>query len=242
MTRFRLFLENMDLKKLSAQIESCEACPRLRRHCLKVAREKRKSYATETYWGKPIAGFGDPKARLHILGLAPAAHGANRTGRIFTGDRSGEWLYRALHKAGFANQPTSLHRNDGLKLKDCWISCVVRCAPPDNKPEPREIERCSAYLSQEFELMKNPRVYLALGQIALHAAWPLLVKRFALKSHERSQARPKFSHGGKMELAPGHWLLMSYHPSQQNTFTGRLTEPMFDSIFTEARNLLTTPQ
>jgi uracil-DNA glycosylase family 4 len=224
----------LSLTELSRQIEGCEACPRLRKHCLKMAREKRKSYASETYWGKPIPGFGDPKARLHILGLAPAAHGANRTGRIFTGDRSGLWLYRALHRAGFSNQPESLHRDDGLKLKDCWVSCVVRCAPPDNKPDPKEILRCSSYLTQELELMSKTRVYLALGQIALHASWPLLVKRFEI----RSQARPQFSHGGKLELAPGYWLLMSYHPSQQNTFTGRLTEPMFDSIFTEARRLL----
>ncbi len=220
--------------QLSEQIENCELCPRLRHHCLKIAREKRKSYASETYWGKPISGFGDPKARLHILGLAPAAHGANRTGRIFTGDRSGEWLYRALFKAGFANQPHSTGRDDGLKLTDAWISCVVRCAPPDNKPTPTEIDRCSSYLAQEMELLKNARVYLALGQIALHASWPLLVERFQIQK----TAKPKFSHGGKRELAPGHWLLMSYHPSQQNTFTGRLTEPMFDSVFSEAKRLL----
>jgi uracil-DNA glycosylase family 4 len=224
------------LTTLSAQIENCDACPRLRRHCLKVAKEKRKSYASETYWGKPIAGFGDPGARLLILGLAPAAHGANRTGRIFTGDRSGEWLYRALHKAGFANQPHSTQREDGLKLKDTWISCVVRCAPPDNKPEPKEIARCSPYLAQELELFKDARVYLALGQIALNAAWPLLVERF----QPAKKTKPKFSHGGKLELAPGHWLLMSYHPSQQNTFTGRLTEPMFDQVFSEASRLLKT--
>jgi uracil-DNA glycosylase family 4 len=222
------------LSELSTQIENCEACPRLRRHCLKTAQEKRKSYASETYWGKPISGFGDPKARLHILGLAPAAHGANRTGRIFTGDRSGEWLYRALHKAGFANQPQSIRPGDGLKLKDCWISCVVRCAPPDNKPTPAETKRCSAFLSQELNLLNQTRIYLALGQIALNASWPHLVERFQISS----RAKPKFSHGGKFELAPQTWLLMSYHPSQQNTFTGRLTEPMFDSVFAEARGLL----
>jgi uracil-DNA glycosylase family 4 len=223
-----------NLSELSAQIESCEACPRLRKHCLKIASEKRKSYASETYWGKPITGFGDPKAKLHILGLAPAAHGANRTGRIFTGDRSGEWLYRALHKAGFANQPRSIGPGDGLKLQDCWISCVVRCAPPDNKPSPAETDRCSTYLSHELKLLQGTRVYLVLGQIALNASWPHLVKRFQVQA----RAKPKFSHGGKFELASGYWLLMSYHPSQQNTFTGRLTEPMFDGIFSEAKKLL----
>lgn len=228
-------MASTSLKQLGEQIENCEACPRLRKHCLKVAREKRKSYASEAYWGKPISGFGDPKARLHILGLAPAAHGANRTGRIFTGDRSGEWLYRALYKAGFSNQPHSIHKEDGLKLKDCWISCVVRCAPPDNKPEPAEVERCSSFMKTELSLLKNTRIYLALGQIALNASWPHLVERFQIQK----KSKPKFSHGGKLELAPGVYLLMSYHPSQQNTFTGRLTEPMFDRIFSEARALLT---
>jgi uracil-DNA glycosylase family 4 len=229
-------MTSSSLKQLSEQIEHCEACPRLRKHCLKVAREKRKSYASETYWGKPISGFGDTAARLHILGLAPAAHGANRTGRIFTGDRSGEWLYRALHKAGFANQPQSIRRDDGLKLMDCWISCVVRCAPPDNKPSPSEITRCSSYIKSELELLKQTQVYLALGQIALNASWPHLVARYQIQK----KSKPKFAHCGKMELAPGIYLLMSYHPSQQNTFTGRLTEPMFDRVFSEARAILSS--
>ncbi len=224
-----------DLLSIHRRIASCEACPRLRKHCLEVARIKRKSYASETYHGKPIAGFGDPRAELVIVGLAPAAHGANRTGRIFTGDRSGDWLYRALHKADFANQPTSKHASDGLELKNAYITCVVKCAPPDNKPNPAELKRCSStHLAAELkEFAARKRVYLALGQIALQGLWALL--------ETEKMPRPKFGHG-VCTLLPNNqgWLLMSYHPSQQNTFTGRLTEPMFDAIFTQARNLLSS--
>ncbi len=214
---------------LAKSIEACDRCPRLRKHCIETARVKRRAYQDETYWGKPISGFGDPLARLLIVGLAPAAHGANRTGRIFTGDRSGDWLYRALHKAGFANQPHSLSRNDGLKLKDAYISCVVRCAPPGNRPLPEELKRCSPYLQDEIESLSRVRVFLALGQIALQGLWPFL---------SDGRARPKFAHGTQVELGQGRHLLLSYHPSQQNTFTGRLTEPMFDSVFKKARKLL----
>lgn len=221
----------MNLAKIHAQTIACEACPRLRRYCLKVAEEKRRAYAQETYWGKPISGFGDPHARLVIVGLAPAAHGANRTGRIFTGDRSGDWLYRALHKAGFANQPTSSHRDDGLKLRDAYVTCVVKCAPPDNKPSPAELKRCeSLHLARELENLTEARVFIALGQIALQGLWPFL--------RDGDHPRPAFGHGKVFPLSRNKSLILSYHPSQQNTFTGRLTEPMFDSVFESARALL----
>jgi uracil-DNA glycosylase family 4 len=223
------------LKGIHADIIDCERCPRLRKYCAAVAREKRRAYMSETYWGKPITGFGDSKARLVIVGLAPAAHGANRTGRIFTGDRSGDWLYRALHKAGFANQPTSTHAKDGLKLRDAYVSCVVKCAPPDNKRLPLELERCMPHLQAELAALERTRVYLALGGIALQGLWPLIGSRDA---KGKLGPRPKFGHGAEAELADGRRLLMSYHPSQQNTFTGRLTEPMFDEVFVRARALL----
>jgi uracil-DNA glycosylase family 4 len=217
------------MEALQKRIEACELCPRLRRHCLKVAKEKRASFRNETYWGKPVPSFGDPLARLVIVGLAPAAHGANRTGRMFTGDRSGDWLYRALHKAGFANQPSSTHADDGLRLRDCWITASAHCAPPDNKPAPAELARCANYLREELLLLNRARVYLVLGGIALNAAWPILGE---------GERKPKFGHCTEAELKSGLKLLMSYHPSQQNTFTGRLTEPMFDRIFSRARELI----
>lgn len=220
------------LQTLGQKITSCNACPRLRRYCEGVAATKRRAYANEEYWGKPITGFGDPRARLMIVGLAPAAHGANRTGRIFTGDRSGEWLYRALHKAGFANQPASRHRDDDLRLKNAYVSCVVRCAPPDNKPTSRELKRCTGYLEQEIQAMPQIKIWLALGQIALTGIWPVLRESFNLSG------RPHFRHGAQVQLNDDRWLLMSYHPSQQNTFTGRLTEPMFDAVFAEAAGIL----
>ncbi|MBI3544642.1 MAG: uracil-DNA glycosylase [Deltaproteobacteria bacterium] len=213
-------------------IVGCAKCPRLRKHCLEIARVKRKSYAGDTYWGKPIVGFGDTRARLVLVGLAPAAHGANRTGRVFTGDRSGDWLYRALHKAGFANQPTSTHARDGLALTDAFVTATVKCAPPDNKPTPAEIARCLPYLDWEIARLDRARVYLALGKIGWDAAWDVL-KRAGLASG----ARPAFGHNQAVELASGKYLLGSYHPSQQNTFTGRLTEPMFDAVFEKARTL-----
>lgn len=214
------------LTSLNQQVISCNRCPRLRKYCQSVAEVKRRAFQNETYWGKPVPGFGDPAAKLMIVGLAPAAHGANRTGRLFTGDRSGEWLYRALHKAGFANQPTSAHREDGLQLKDAYISCVVRCAPPDNKPLPEEQSQCSKFLEQETRIFSQTRVWIALGQIAYQGLWPYL------KTQIR---RPKFGHGVEIQLNDTQWLILSYHPSQQNTFTGRLTEPMFDAVFSKAR-------
>ena len=219
------------LKKIRDEVIACNRCPRLRKHCLKMAEIKKRAYADQEYWGKPIPGFGDPKAELMIVGLAPAAHGANRTGRIFTGDRSGDWLYGALHRAGFANQPTSTDRNDGLKLQNAYITCVGKCAPPDNKPLPLELKRCSSFLERELQEMKTLRVWIALGQIALHGIWPMIAPAGA-------KARPRFGHGEEVDLGNGRFLLMSYHPSQQNTFAGRLTEPMFDSVFARARELL----
>jgi uracil-DNA glycosylase family 4 len=218
------------VEALQDKIIQCGACPRLRAHCTHMAQVKRRSYAEETYWGKPITGFGDPRARLLIVGLAPAAHGANRTGRIFTGDRSGDWLFRALHRAGFANQPSSLSRDDGLKLRDTYVTCVVKCAPPDNKPNPTELKRCISWLDRELKELSRVRVVLALGQIALQGVWP--------KISPPGTARPKFGHGLSYPLEGGRHLLLSYHPSQQNTFTGRLTEPMFDSVFARARELI----
>lgn len=219
------------IRAISREIHACESCPRLRRHCETVARLKRRAFEAQTYHGKPVSGFGAPDARLIIIGLAPGAHGANRTGRVFTGDRSGDWLYRALYRAGFANQSQSRDRGDGLELTDAYITCVVKCAPPQNKPEPGEIQRCSSFLERELSALRNAQVYIALGQISLNGAWPLLAPDLS---------RPRFAHGSSMPLPNGRRLILSYHPSQQNTFTGRLTEPMFDRIFAEARSLLDT--
>jgi uracil-DNA glycosylase family 4 len=218
-------------KSLNARIADCQLCVRLREHCTAIASTKRKSFAEQTYWGRPVPNFGVAPAGLLVVGLAPAAHGGNRTGRIFTGDRSGDWLYRALHKAGFANQPHATHIGDGLKLMDCAITAVGHCAPPDNKPTPEEIAQCRPYLDETFELVQ-PRVVLALGQIG----WVAITKYY----RERGQlARtPKFGHGVQHRLEDGVTLLASFHPSQRNTFTGTLTEPMFDRIFATARRLL----
>ena len=211
------------LATLRSEIEQCRACPRLVRWREAVAVERRAAYRDETYWGKPIAGFGDPNARVIVLGLAPGAHGANRTGRVFTGDRSGDWLYRAMHRAGLANQPTSTGRTDGLKLSNAWVTVAVRCAPPDNKPLPLERKRCAGYLTRELALLRNKRVVVCLGNFAYVAACEF----FAVSP------RPKFAHGAVIE-AGEVTLVCSYHPSQQNTFTGRLTEPMLDKVFATA--------
>jgi uracil-DNA glycosylase family 4 len=222
-------LRVMSLERIQKRIVACQLCPRLLEHCQTVAVEKRKAFRDQKYWGKPVPSFGDTKARLVILGLAPAAHGANRTGRMFTGDRSGEWLYRALHKAGFANQPTSQHAKDGLKLKDTWISASAHCAPPDNKPSKEELANCAPYLDAELKALPQAKVYLVLGGIALDTMWPKI---------GGGARKPKFGHGNEAELPEGRALLMSYHPSQQNTFTGRLTEPMFDRIFNRAKEII----
>ena len=211
---------------LRGEIEQCRACPRLVRWRESVAVERRAAYRDEKYWGKPIAGFGDPDARIVVLGLAPGAHGANRTGRVFTGDRSGDWLYRAMHRAGLASQATSTGRADGLTLSDAWVTVAVRCAPPDNKPLPLERKRCSGFLTRELALLRNKRVVVCLGNFAYVAACDF----FSVSP------RPKFAHGAIVE-AGDVTLVCSYHPSQQNTFTGRLTEEMLDAVFTTAVRL-----
>ena len=182
---------------LQKKIIACERCPRLRKYCLKIAEEKRAAFRNERYWGKPVPSFGDPRSEFFILGLAPAAHGANRTGRMFTGDRSGDWLYRALYKAGFANQPLSSHKQDGLALKNSWISAAAHCAPPENKPSREELIRCADFLKSEISLMPQVKVYLALGGLALQAIWPLL---------EASGRKPKFAHGKEIPLPGGKTL------------------------------------
>ncbi len=217
---------------LSRQIIDCERCPRLCSFCEKIARDKRRAFADWNYWGKPVPNFGDSKARLLIIGLAPAAHGGNRTGRVFTGDRSGDWLFRALHKAGFANQATSTSAGDGLRLFDCAITAALHCAPPDNKPTPDELDHCRPWLDATVDLLK-PRVMIALGQIGFKAALAQ-AKRLGWWTGPM----PRFGHGQRLQLAEDRWLIASYHPSQQNTFTGKLTEPMFDRVFQEARRLL----
>jgi uracil-DNA glycosylase family 4 len=228
-------MDNRIIRKLTQSIGHCDLCPRLRTHCTEIAKTKRKSFQNEVYWGKPIAGFGDPKAQLIIVGLAPAAHGANRTGRIFTGDRSGDWLYRALHKVSFANQPTSTFLDDGLQLSNCFITCSVKCAPPDNKPTPEELKTCQRYLIQELEALNSARVYLALGQIGFLSLWNTLS---TMKRIPPRTTRPRFAHGKQFQVNSDQWILLSYHPSQQNTFTGKLTEPMFDRVFDASLSLL----
>ena len=221
------------LATLQRRIIACGRCPRLVAHRERVAWEKVKRYRDQEYWGKPIPSFGDPQARLLIIGLAPAAHGGNRTGRIFTGDRSGDWLYGALYEAGFANQPTSLHKNDGLVLRNCYITAAVHCAPPDNKPTPEEFSACRPYLLQELTLLRRVRVVVALGQIAFTS---YLSARREL-GLALSSPLPRFGHGVTAFLGDVT-LIGSYHPSQQNTFTGRLTREMFASVFQRAKTVL----
>ena len=222
------------LAKLNEQIISCRKCPQLVRYREKVARVKRRAYRGWTYWGRPVPGFGDPQAELMIIGLAPAAHGANRTGRVFTGDRSGEFLYRMLYGAGLANQPTSTHRGDGLALHNAYVTATIRCAPPDNKPLPAEIRNCRPYLEAELDLLQ-PRAVLALGRIAFDAYLTLLKQRGAMGS----RAAYRFAHGASFSLPGGlPRLFASYHPSQQNTQTGRLTPAMFAGVLRQVRRFL----
>jgi len=223
-----------NLSNLQKQIIICKKCPRLVEWREQVAREKVKRFAEENYWAKPLPSFGDPNARLLIVGLAPAAHGGNRTGRMFTGDRSGDWLFRALHKAGFANQPTSVHRNDGLQLTDCFITATLRCAPPQNKPAPEEIANCRPYLLREIALLKNVRVILGLGKIGFDNALSACTEVYGLNL----TLRPQFGHGAEHALNSRLTLVGTFHPSQQNTFTGKLSEEMFDKIFRRVRQLL----
>lgn len=219
-------------ERLNQQIVECRACPRLRDHCEAVGREKRRSFAEWDYWTKPVPNFGDPRARLLIVGLAPAAHGANRTGRMFTGDRSGDWLYRALYKAGFANQATAVRADDSLRLNDCAIAATCHCAPPDNKPTTIEVANCRQWLAATIDVVPA-QVLLALGQIAWAALCTHLRDRGWLEGR-----MPKFGHGAQTRLTDGRWLVGSYHPSQQNTFTGRLTEAMLDDVFASIKQHL----
>jgi len=222
-----------ELDALTTQITQCRACPRLVEWRERVATEKRAAFADEEYWGRPVPGFGDPQARLLVVGLAPAAHGANRTGRMFTGDRSGDWLYRALFRAGYANQPESVDRGDGLELTDAWVTAPVRCAPPDNKPTTDERRRCRHWLEEEIDLLPNVRVAICLGGFA----WGVMHRLLADRGVEVPRPRPGFGPGARSDTG-GPILIGSYHPSQQNTFTGRLTEPMFDEVFATARALI----
>jgi uracil-DNA glycosylase family 4 len=218
--------------RLNREIVACKQCTRLRDYCREVAQTRRRAFRDESYWGRPLPNFGDPQARLLIVGLAPAAHGGNRTGRMFTGDRSGDWLYRALHDAGFANQPNSTDRNDGLTLIGCAITAACHCAPPDNKPTPDELAACRTYLLRTIDLLPV-RVFLALGQIG----WRAVID--AARHHGWwNGPLPKFGHNAVVTLAGNRRLVGSYHPSQQNTFTGRLTREMLADVFETARSLL----
>lgn len=215
------------LASLERTVEGCRRCPRLVAWRESVAATGRASFAGQPYWGRPVPAFGDPAARLVVVGLAPAAHGGNRTGRIFTGDRSGDWLFRALWRAGYANRPESVARDDGLVLEGAWVTAVVRCAPPANRPTPEERDNCLPYLREELALLSQARVLVALGQFACNA----LASLYGLRP------RPRFGHLAEHPLPGGRMLLCSYHPSQQNTFTGKLTEPMLDAVFARAREL-----
>jgi uracil-DNA glycosylase family 4 len=232
--RNRERMKHRELNILATEITGCRKCPRLVKYREKVAREKRRAFLDCDYWGRPVPGFGDAPAGLFILGLAPAAHGANRTGRMFTGDRSGDFLFKALHRAGLANQPDSHHRGDGLRLHDTFISAAIRCAPPGNKPLPREIESCRGYLERELELL-HPRAVLALGRIA----WDTYLELLKRRGHIASRATYPFSHGAEANL-PGDLphLFGAYHPSQQNTQTGRVTEAMYAQVLKRIQRFL----
>ncbi len=222
------------LRELDAEIVICRACPRLVAWREQVAREKRAAFRDDDYWGRPVPGFGDPDARILLLGLAPAAHGANRTGRMFTGDRSGDWLFAALHRVGLANQPSSVHRDDGLALHDTFIAAAVRCAPPDNTPTTEERARCLPFLSRELALLDRVRVIVALGGFAYQALWTVL----GAEGAALPRPRPKFGHG--LEVPTGRATILGcFHPSQQNTFTGKLTEPMLDAVLGRAIEVAT---
>ena len=221
------------LSALNTTLTACRRCPRLIAHCQQVAREKRRAYRDQTYWGRPIPGVGDPNARVLMVGLAPGAHGSNRTGRMFTGDGSGDFLTPALYRAGFANQPTSTHIGDGLVLQDLYMAAAAHCAPPGNKPTQTEIANCRPYLVQHLALLPKVRVIILLGKIGFDA----LLAALAEAGHPTPSPRPAFGHLAEHQLGP-YTLLCSYHPSRQNTQTGRLTVPMFDAVFARARELL----
>ena len=210
----------------------CRRCPRLVAWREEVARVRRAAFASEEYWGRPLPGFGDPEASVLVLGLAPAAHGGNRTGRIFTGDRSGDWLFGSMHRTGFANQPTSVSRDDGLRLTGAWVTAAVRCAPPANRPTPAERDNCLPYLVRELRLLSSVRVVVTLGSFA----WDVALRALAAVGEPRPRPRPKFGHAAETQIGRFE-LLGCFHPSQQNTFTGKLTEPMIDAVFERAREL-----
>jgi uracil-DNA glycosylase family 4 len=220
------------LTSLTEAIIACRRCPRLVAWRELVARAKRAAYHDQDYWGRPVPAFGDPGARLVLVGLAPAAHGGNRTGRVFTGDRSGDWLFAGLHRAGFANQPTSRHRGDGLRLRDCYITACVHCAPPANRPTIEERDNCLEYLAQELPLLQKARVLLCLGAFA----WEGVLRTLRVLGH-RPERKPVFGHAAEIAIGP-YVLLGCYHPSQQNTFTGRLTEAMLDAVLKRAKMIV----
>ena len=222
------------LLRLQDRVTRCRRCPRLVEWRERVAREKRASFREDDYWGRPVPSFGDPEARVVVVGLAPAAHGANRTGRMFTGDRSGDWLFRALHKAGFASQPDATRRGDGLTLTDLWITAAVRCAPPGNRPTTEERRACRGWLEAELDHLESAPVYVTLGGFA----YAQLLRVWADRGVPVPRPRPRFAHGLEVPIPEGPTLLASYHPSQQNTFTGTLTETMFDAVWRRARELI----
>jgi uracil-DNA glycosylase family 4 len=222
----------MDLPTVHQAIITCDRCRRLRTYCAEIARAKKAAHREDVYWGKPVPGFGDPLARLLVLGLAPAAHGANRTGRVFTGDGSGDFLMRSMHRAGFANIPTSRRTDDGLELQGAYIAAAVRCAPPDNKPTPEELQTCQSHLEAEIASLSQLRVVVALGKIAFDAWWRVMTAKGIAK-----RPRPAFAHGVRCDIDGWPTVIASYHPSRQNTNTGKLTPSMLDRIFREARTI-----
>jgi uracil-DNA glycosylase family 4 len=219
---------------LDERITQCALCPRLRDHCGTIAAERKREFASEVYWGRPVPGFGDPEATLLVVGLAPGAHGSNRTGRVFTGDASGVWLYEALHRFGWANQPHAWSRNDGLALTGCYITAAARCAPPGNRPTAEELGRCRPFLQEELRLLTRVRVVLVLGRIG----WESWLRAAGWWNRMKPSARPRFAHGAEASLPDGTVLVASFHPSRQNTNTGRLTRPMWHAVFERIRALV----
>jgi len=222
------------LARLDSRIVACDSCPRLLRHCHAIAESRKREFHDWDYWGKPVPGFGDPASRLLIVGLAPGAHGSNRTGRMFTGDSSGDWLFEALYSYGFASQPESTASDDGLVLTDCYITAAGRCAPPANRPTAEELANCRPFLEAEIRLLQRVRVVLVLGRVA----WQGWLKASGWWDALTPRERPRFRHGAEARMPDDRWLICSYHPSRQNTNTGRLTRPMWHAIFSRARDLL----